>query len=72
MFTKSNLTLLFLVLLVYIAIGDKVLPGAIGAPSRQIRETANGALLSLFPDWQPKTNPYGRTERAIDQETQGR
>ncbi|WP_416233457.1 hypothetical protein [Anabaena sp. UHCC 0451] len=53
----------------FVAGGDKVFPGAVGKASIQTRTTMNNFLIGLFPTWQPKTNPYERTEKKL-QETE--
>jgi hypothetical protein len=50
----------------YIGFGDSVLPGAAGQYSYQARYALNQTLIKIFPHWKAKTNPYKRTEDAID------
>lgn len=54
----------------FIAVGDKVLPDPLGQASAQSRQAINNALVGKFPSWKPKTDPYERTEEAIESETQ--
>jgi hypothetical protein len=68
---KKYLPLLSIVAILYIALGDKVLPGALGQASAKTRGAVNGFVIGLFPDWSPKTNPYERTEKAIEREEAG-
>jgi hypothetical protein len=49
----------------YIGFGDSVLPGVAGQYSYQTRATLNQMMINIFPSWKPKTNPYRRTEDAI-------
>ncbi len=49
----------------YIAFGDAVLPGAAGQYSYQTRASLNQMMIKVFPSFTPKTNPYKRTEDAV-------
>lgn len=51
----------------FVVAGDKVFPGAVGNASYQVRSSINNALVGAFPTWRPKTNPYERTEKELDQ-----
>ncbi|MDX2100554.1 MAG: hypothetical protein SFW36_22480 [Leptolyngbyaceae cyanobacterium bins.59] len=44
------------------------MPQPLKGASQQTRNGMNQALYSVFPSWRPKTRPYERTERAIEQE----
>ncbi len=63
-----NVPLLLLLSLLYIAIGDRILPQPIGKFSTQARTAINQAMTGSFPGWRPKTNPYKRTNDAIERE----
>jgi hypothetical protein len=66
---KSTVTLILVVGLIYIALGDTLLPAPFGTPSAQLRNRINQALIGAFPDWEPKTNPHQRTEEAIQEQS---
>ncbi len=68
---QVNVPLLLLLSLLYIAIGDRILPQPIGTFSTQARTAINQALTGSFPSWRPKTNPYKRTNEAIEREQKG-
>ena len=65
---RSKLPIGFLLLLsmLFIAVGDRVLPPAIGQYSFQTRAAFDRMLISLFRSWRPRTNPNQRTERAVE------
>ena len=67
MLNKGNFAILLIVLLVFIGFGDSFIPKPLSSVSFQTRSTINGFLVSLFPTWQPKSNPNRRTERAVEQ-----
>lgn len=60
--------LIVLVAVLYIGLGDKVLPGALGETSAKTRQSINNFLIGLVPNWRPSVDPYQRTEDAIEQE----
>jgi hypothetical protein len=51
--------------IVFVGFGDQFLPQSIGRYSLQARTSIDQILVNAFPHWQPKTNPYRRTEDAI-------
>ncbi|WP_016951253.1 hypothetical protein [Anabaena sp. PCC 7108] len=51
--------------LLFVAGGDKVLPGSLGQASTHTRLAINNVFIGLFPSWRPKTNPYARTEKQL-------
>lgn len=59
-----------LLFLIFMAIGD-ILPPPLRQASLQTRATLNAWMVSLIPNWEPKTKPYQRTEEALKQEEQG-
>lgn len=61
--------LLALVAVLYISVGDKVLPGALGETSAKARQSINNFLIGLVPSWKPSVDPYKRTEDALEQES---
>jgi hypothetical protein len=58
--------LIVLVAVLYISLGDKVLPGALGETSAKTRQSINNFLIGLVPGWEPSVDPYQRTEDAIE------
>lgn len=56
-------------LFVFLLFGD-FLPQPLRSASQQTRNGMNEAVYSLFPSWRPKTNPYERTEKAIEEDNQ--
>jgi hypothetical protein len=67
---KRYFPLIVIVFLIFLTLGDRILPGALGKASTQTRGAINQFLIGLFPDWKPKTDPYERTEKAIEKEEQ--
>jgi hypothetical protein len=67
MFNKGNMTLLFIVGLIFVGFGDSFLPKPLSTASYQTRTTINNFVIGMFPTWQPKTNPHKRTQEAIEQ-----
>ncbi|HBR00208.1 MULTISPECIES: hypothetical protein [Roseofilum] len=57
--------------LAFVFLGDRVLPEPLGPASAQTRVTLNNFFVGLIPRWERKTNPYGRTEEAIETEESG-
>lgn len=55
--------------LLFISIGDSVLPDPWGEASFRSRRNVTQFLADLFPDWEPK-DPSQRTKEAIDQQEQ--
>lgn len=63
---------IFLVLgILFVAVGDKFLPEPLKGASRTTRTTVNEFVIGLIPNRKPKTNPYQRTEDALDQTEKG-
>ncbi|MFZ9739027.1 MAG: hypothetical protein ACO3EZ_13555 [Prochlorotrichaceae cyanobacterium] len=60
--------LIVLVVVLYIALGDKVLPGAAGETSAKVRQSINNFVIGLVPSWEPSVDPYQRTEDALKKE----
>ncbi len=67
MFTRSNFTYLAILALLFISLGDRFLPPPLSTASLQTRTAMNNLLVGAFPSWRPKTKPYERTEKAIDE-----
>ena len=68
---KSLLRIIAILLLLFISIGDRILPHPLGDASRNSRTQINEFLLSLFPKKELK-NPHRRTEEIIRQVEWGR
>ena len=68
MFRKLPIPLILLIAIVFVALGDSFLPQPLSGASLSTRTTLNNAIAGLFPSWRPKTKPYERTEKALDQE----
>ena len=60
-----NWGILVFIAIVFIAIGDKFLPGALGEASAKTRNGINNFLIGLVPSWEPSVDPNKRTEDAI-------
>ncbi|MGG6267623.1 hypothetical protein ACQ4M3_11805 [Leptolyngbya sp. AN03gr2] len=63
--SKLPVGFLFLISIVFIGFGDQFLPPQIGRYSFQARSSIDQLLVNIVPNRQPKTNPYRRTEDAI-------
>jgi hypothetical protein len=51
--------------LLFVGIGDRVLPDPLATTSADTRANINQFIGDLLPDWQP-IDPYQRTEEAIE------
>ena len=69
---KSAIPLLLTVGLIFIGFGDKFLPQPLSGTSLKTRTALNQMMLGSFTMWQPKTRPYERTEKALEQEQSGK
>ncbi|MBD2168335.1 hypothetical protein H6G64_21735 [Calothrix sp. FACHB-156] len=69
---KTATTWLLLLFLIFVGFGDSFLPKPLSSASLQTRTAINKFVVGLFPNWQPKTNPNARTERALDDIEKGR
>jgi hypothetical protein len=67
---KTLTTIGLFLFLLFVAIGDKVLPEPMKTTSYQTRTSINKFLIGLIPNWNPK-NPNERTEDAIEKQQQG-
>lgn len=69
---RKTVTFYLLILFVlFVAIGDRVLPQPLSNASLQTRTSINKFLLGLAPKQGPKLKPYERTEKAIEREEGG-
>lgn len=64
---KAFLPILVILGLLFITIGDLVLPEPLKESSFRTRNSINEFMLSLVPSLEPKTRPYERTERALEE-----
>jgi hypothetical protein len=67
MFNKANMTVLFILGLIFVGFGDSFLPKPLSIASYQTRTTINNFVIGMFPAWKPKTDPYKRTKEAINE-----
>ncbi|WP_353930062.1 hypothetical protein WJM97_17430 [Okeanomitos corallinicola TIOX110] len=63
---KRYIPFIFIGTVLFVAGGDKIFPGAVGEASTQARTTVNNFFVGLFPTWEPKTKPYERTEKELE------
>ena len=68
---KTASTWLILLFLIFVGFGDSFLPKPLSSASLQTRTQINQFFIGLFPSWQPRTNPYERTEKALENTEQG-
>ncbi|WP_421658520.1 hypothetical protein [Leptothermofonsia sp. ETS-13] len=72
MFRKSTIPIVLVLGLIFIGFGDRFLPQPLSSASYRTRTTINQWMMATMRLWQPKTNPYARTERAIEREEKGK
>lgn len=68
MFRKLPIPFILLIAILFVALGDSFLPQPLSGASLSTRTALNSAIAGIFPSWRPKTKPYERTEKALDQE----
>ncbi len=56
-----------LLLLLFIGFGDNFLPEPLKSASFKTRTSLNQFVVGLVPNWQPKTKPNERTEKAVEE-----
>ncbi|WP_414549371.1 hypothetical protein [Anabaena sp. CCY 0017] len=61
---KRYMPVILIGFILFVAVGDQVLPGALGKSSTQTRTAMNNFVNNLF-SWRPKTKPYERTEKQL-------
>lgn len=71
MFKKSTIILLFLLFVVFVGIGDWVLPEPMKSASFNTRTNINKFLIGLFPSRKSKLKPHERTRKAIEEAEKG-
>ena len=64
---KSAITYLLLLFLLFVALGDRILPKPLSTASVQARTSLNNFFIGLFPQSRPKLNPNERTEKAVEE-----
>jgi hypothetical protein len=64
---KRYMPFLIIAFILFIILGDKVLPGKLGKSSIQTRIALNDFALNLFPTVKPPKNPYERTEKQLEE-----
>ena len=69
--SKTAFPLLVIISLLFISVGDRILPQPLSNLSKSTRTSINRFLLSIFPDKEFK-DPHKRTEDAIKKEEQGK
>jgi hypothetical protein len=69
---KSALPALLVLALIFIGFGDQFLPQPLKSASYKTRTALNQMMESSFKVWQPKSKPYGRTEKALDDAEKGK
>ncbi|MGF1673040.1 MAG: hypothetical protein ACFCUV_05045 [Rivularia sp. (in: cyanobacteria)] len=72
MFKNPSIILLLLVFVLFVGIGDRVLPEPMKSASFNTRTTINKNLLGLFPTWKSKLKPHERTNKAIENTEEGK
>lgn len=63
----SYLPTILILFVVFITLGDRLLPEPMKSASRNTRTSINEFLVNLSPQWNPK-NPNERTEDAIKEQ----
>ncbi|MEM7554491.1 MAG: hypothetical protein AAF378_10390 [Cyanobacteria bacterium P01_A01_bin.84] len=63
---KPGIFLLLVVFLLFIALGDSILPEPMKSASYNTRTGINNFVIGLFPSWEPKLDPKKRTRDAIE------
>ncbi|MDP5015709.1 hypothetical protein FJR11_08485 [Anabaena sp. UHCC 0187] len=58
--------------ILFVTVGDKVLPGDLGKSSIQTRIALNNFALNLFPTVKRPKNPNARTEKQLEELDQKR
>ena len=65
---KTATTYLLILFLLFVTLGDRILPKPLSTASVQTRTSLNNFFIGLFPQKGPKLNPNERTEKAVEQE----
>lgn len=64
---KGTIGFVIFLLIIFIGFGDKFLPKPLSTASANTRATINNFLANMMPERERKTDPYGRTEEAIEE-----
>ena len=59
--------LVLLLSVLFVGIGDRILPEPLKSASFNTRETINKNLIGLFPNRKSKLKPHERTRKAIEE-----
>ncbi len=70
--SKTAIPILLILALVFVAFGDQFLPQPLSGASFRTRVAIDHWMTGSFQFWHPKTDPYARTERAIDRQETGK
>ena len=62
---KTALTYIFIIILVFITLGDKFLPGSLGEASANSRQSINNFVKGIFPQ-KEFVDPHERTEKGVE------
>ena len=62
---KRYMPFLIIAFILFIILGDKVLPGALGKSSTQTRIALNDFAIDLFSNIKRPKNPNTRTDKAL-------
>ena len=65
---KTAITYLVILFLLFVALGDRLLPKPLSTASLQTRTSLNNFFIGLFPQRQPKLDPNERTEKALEKQ----
>ena len=71
MFKKSYFIFALLLFLLFVGIGDSVLPEPMKSASLNTRKSINKNLTGLFPNRKSKLKPHERTRKAIEEAEKG-
>ncbi|MBE9231508.1 MAG: hypothetical protein ACLBM1_14830 [Cuspidothrix sp.] len=63
---KRYIPFLIIGVILFLTIGDKILPGDLGKSSVQSRTALNNFALNLFPDIKQPRNPNESTEKEVE------
>ncbi|QIR35397.1 hypothetical protein HCG51_00630 [Tolypothrix sp. PCC 7910] len=69
---KTATTWLLLLFLIFVGFGDSFLPKPLSSASLHTRTAINKFVAGLFPNWDLRSDPNARTEKALDDIEKGR
>lgn len=67
---KKTITVLAILVPLFLFTFADFLPQPLRGMSVKARNSANEFVLGFFPSWRPKTQPYERTRKAVEQESE--